>query len=1032
MANSVNITGSDFEEVYKALDKVSERAGSSSQAIDKIFNTDWSSGKLFQSLNGLNGKLAMAKIRADSLAKAIKGIKGIDSVKVDAIGGGAGGGGKKAGVPEGTDESGDLNAMTKFRRAMVKFEKREADWLAKQRENSANETFRRLVKQTKDAEKQKERAAKMAEKSAAADAAVIKKTLSPDDFVKQNSRPLLAPQSNYSAEMQKLANKYAVQNFKAEERLRLNAEKSKPPKPEPAPKMPDPAKEKANPKSDRDQYAAGLLGLPAWLKRMISDRSEITQLRQMQRQMFDLKTIKSLFGSGTLVSKFGNPGQNPLMLTRFRVFQRPFPGSERNPFSIGDASNLGSNVIDLAARGTGKAFTLINNAASDVMRGMSGLAQVALYAGGALMEFFPLTKFAGEMMGGLAKILGIVSEQFLAAFDGMTKVLGEAVTAIGTFAVGLASLAFRAVNASSTLTELKNAAKIYAGDQGSQNILNTATKYQESYGLSMADSVKMMTRMTGQFRQSTGMTSDAASTQATEMFRAFADAGSVLNIDLATIGNLVQSAMAGRYTPMRRMGVLVSAESLRQVAKSQGFDKTAKTPFEAQTRSLISEVKRQTKQFIGDLDNTQYEFANLQRKILGQFESGFVKVGRAMEPFARLLLIASTALGDKFLGNLDRFASGVDSAFQAMKDRYNVSQTPENLENMMLSPQSDFEKSIWNFAHGINWVVDRVLYFGKALWESRFAIAEFGKQAVNKLFEVASSMTQFSLSVIDTAMAIVDSLTPVIGAMTVFGDAMLGLASLVDRIANGSMATRARKRYEADAANETRFQEIENGRRIGSHNVHSTPAERESLLADSTARQARLKQYNEKLQQYYNNPNRDAFDKVYDNAARPNRPSETAASGVAAYMDFANPLASQIKEGASTTLGAVRDSVEAAKKQLAIAQGKVSGIDGKEIPQNRFATEYAMPKLLKMGGKYPDMAPALPITPKTGKMSEYFSPAAYRDEVMTRELNAAEQTATNTGTMAEQLSGIAATIDRMLQAPGAILSPLQMRAVTTV
>ena len=78
------------------------------------------------------------------------------------------------------------------------------------------------------------------------------------------------------------------------------------------------------------------------------------------------------------------------------------------------------------------------------------------------------------------------------------------------------------------------------------------------------------------------------------------------------------------------------------------------------------------------------------------------------------------------------------------------------------------------------------------------------------------------------------------------------------------------------------------------------------------------------------------------------------------------------------------------------------------------------------------MAPALEAVKKGGKMSEYFNPAAYRDEVMTRELNAAEQTATNTGTMAEQLSGIAATIDRMLQAPGAILSPLQMRAVTTI
>ena len=840
MANSVNITGSDFEEVYKALDKVSERAGASSQAIDKIFDTDRSTGKLFANIESLIGKLKETNAAALTLQKTLKDISGISFAPKGTTKAPTGKPGAATGasafVSKNTiDPSAAIAKMTaKSSSDMDKLRKQ----LAKAEQDS-NQKFgfkstvapKEFVKQNQvqNVGKVNEYATEMAKlrkfyerqeakSNPAFKAETSKQTLSPEEFVKQNSR-ISTNDSSYASEMQKLANKYAVQNFKAEERLRLNAEKSKPPKPEPAPKMPDPAKEKANPKSDRGQHVAGLLGLPAWLKRMISDRSEITQLRQMQRQMFDFKAMKSLFGSGTLVSKFGNPGQNPLMLTRFRVFQRPFPGSERNPFSIGDASNLGSNAIDLAARGTGKAFTLINNAASDVMRGMSGLAQVALYGAGALMEFFPLTKFAGEMMGGFAKILGIVSEQFLAAFDGMTKVLGEAVTAIGTFAVGLASLAFRAVNASSTLTELKNAAKIYAGDQGSQNILNTATKYQESYGLSMADSVKMMTRMTGQFRQSTGMTSDAASKQATEMFKAFADAGSVLNIDLATIGNLVQSAMAGRYTPMRRMGVLVSAESLRQVAKVQGFDKTAKTPFEAQTRALISEVMRQTKQFVGDLGNTQYEFANLQRKVLGQFESAFVKVGRAMEPFARLLLIASTALGDIFLEKLTNFTSGLDTAFKSMKDRYNARAVAPYLMELAPTPQSGFEKAMYDFGFGLDWVIDRVIYFGNALWESRFEIANFAKNAFNKLMEIAGMMTGFSLTVLDMFGGLVDSLAPVVNYLVAFGNSLFSLTQFIDNM-TGKSRERANEmyiKYNQDKAAEKRLAYIEDAQKNGSN-----------------------------------------------------------------------------------------------------------------------------------------------------------------------------------------------------------------------
>jgi hypothetical protein len=127
MSNSVNITGSDFGELTKALSTINKAAAKANAKIDTMFQLDFTGSKLFSSLDSLIGKLAVARIRADGLATALKGLKGIGSIKVIS-GGGSGGSGGGGG---GGNEDSDLNAMTKYRRSFVKFQKREADLIAK-------------------------------------------------------------------------------------------------------------------------------------------------------------------------------------------------------------------------------------------------------------------------------------------------------------------------------------------------------------------------------------------------------------------------------------------------------------------------------------------------------------------------------------------------------------------------------------------------------------------------------------------------------------------------------------------------------------------------------------------------------------------------------------------------------------------------------------------------------------------------------------------------------------------------------------
>ena len=101
MSNSVNITGSDFGELTKALSTINTVAARSFAKIQSMFQLDATGSKLFASLDALNGKLAVARIRADGLATALKGLKGIGSIKVISGGGSGGAGGGVVVVPAG-------------------------------------------------------------------------------------------------------------------------------------------------------------------------------------------------------------------------------------------------------------------------------------------------------------------------------------------------------------------------------------------------------------------------------------------------------------------------------------------------------------------------------------------------------------------------------------------------------------------------------------------------------------------------------------------------------------------------------------------------------------------------------------------------------------------------------------------------------------------------------------------------------------------------------------------------------------------
>jgi hypothetical protein len=1102
MANSVNITGSDFSQLNNALDQVAKRSAQSVRFMSRMFNTDYSSGKTFTGLDRLCNKIKEVNLEAIALNNTLRsvgsvGIRPPSAASARAyISGGAGGagGGKKTGGDAGGDEDFELKAMTKYRRSFIKFEKREADFLAKQRENSANETYKRIVAKSKEEEKLKQKLAADAKKKEDLELRLQKKSASKIDVPElglykkagsfsdkiakttaktaasdakrieklkgqEGSDLFVGPLSPSSAQKRDIKN--AEKALIADERARIaeklklereirqldkqtakeNAQEAKKAQAQAAMMRANQAQSIAFDRKMRALQAGEMGGLSA--TRNAIRRAEANAAATKSRlglsgmgllgpmakgQMFNFMNERALerafnfksriasYGSnaGSMVSKFGNPGQMPLF-SRFRVFQRPFPGSERNPFSLGDTGNIANNAIFGISSGVRKAFETITTAGTDVVRAFSGVAQAGMSVGAKLLTSFSsmlsniptvgaqvasaIFGAFGTVLAGLGQIVGVVTDAFTNLLDALSKVIGETITALGTVALGLAGFAHRAVVAASTLTELKNAAAIYVGASGAKAMTATAVEYQQNYGLSASDSLKLMTRFAGQIRQTTGVGSDQAAKEAQAIFKAAADAGSVLNMDLADIGNIAQSAMAGRYTPLRRMGVTVSADYLDTVAKQQGFDKDAKTPFAARTKALEYEILRQTKGFTGDLAATQYEFANQQRKLLGIFEAAFVHVGRALEPFARVIMIASTTVGSIFVKQLEAFGDWVQSSFQDMVDFKDGGKLQVYLAAVTKAAAR---------------AADYLLYFADKLYENKDVIYEFIRKIGEVLYSLALDLMRFSLTMITVMAGFFKILPNVLDSLKLFGEVLAAFAKEIDKrmglgIAPDAKAKAVREAVELKGGVDGRQGWVEWKRLNDEANTGKNWLGQDLAPAERKSSQDKADKLRDRLTEM------EARKREFLALTRGGMGVDEATEKV--YGNKDNPWAGNMAAGLEKLGKKGKDALDALEKNG--LGGVLPNVPGRVNPED------IIDWMLMAPGARPDFGDPEPFKGKGGRLSQYFDPAAYRDEVQSREMTAAQQTAENTGEMLQELKVMNAANNAARPALGVV-------AVTTV
>lgn len=453
---------------------------------------------------------------------------------------------------------------------------------------------------------------------------------------------------------------------------------------------------------------------------------------------------------GLNLSKYG-PGTTGLM-AKYRVFQKPFPGSDRNVFSLGDLAASGQNIAYGAGSGVEGAFRSLTGSAIAVNKVFNGLAS-------SIVSFFnPI----------LGSLIGSVGDMFIGLLEKMSGAIAGVIGALTNLGTALIGMATRAVEAASDLTEAVNAARVIAGDSAAKEMQRYAMGIQRQYGLSQTDSMKIMGRMAGMMRNLGGFSQDESGVTATQLYRAAVDIGSVMNKSVEDVGNQLMSGFAGRLTPLRRSAIGITAQQLDQQAKARGIARPGvRTDLQARARQFVEEFSRQAGLFTGDLERTQFEFANQRRKFLGQFEALFVTVGRILEPFAKAVLIAANDLMGMVLDLISPFANTIK----------------DNMVEMTVMER--FSASIKAFAWYVLWAKNAIIELVKRIYEARGAIWDWMKTLASAFATMTSSIIEYSVATVNAFAAFISKLGGLMPIIDLLVSAFQGLADMINGVVSG-------------------------------------------------------------------------------------------------------------------------------------------------------------------------------------------------------------------------------------------------------
>lgn len=148
----------------------------------------------------------------------------------------------------------------------------------------------------------------------------------------------------------------------------------------------------------------------------------------------------------------------------------------------------------------------------------------------------------------------------------------------------------------------------------------------------------------GLIGKASGLTQAAAAELGTNFARLAADASSFYNVGLDEALMSIRSGLVDEAEPMRRFGVLLSAQAVEAEAAAQGFRKANGAYSEgAKVQARAALISRGLADATGDLARTSGSAANQVRSIWGRLENLGADIGTAIAPATDSILNLANA-----------------------------------------------------------------------------------------------------------------------------------------------------------------------------------------------------------------------------------------------------------------------------------------------------------------------------------------------------------------------------------------------------
>jgi phage-related minor tail protein len=222
------------------------------------------------------------------------------------------------------------------------------------------------------------------------------------------------------------------------------------------------------------------------------------------------------------------------------------------------------------------------------------------------------------------------------------KTAGGAMTSTGQMmtlglTVPIIAAGVAALNYASDLEETKNKVSVVFGSM-SDDVMSWSKTSDTAMGISQQKALDAVATF-GAMGQSAGLSANDNLTWSQSLVQLSSDWSSFYNLDPVDSLNAIQSAVAGQYEPLRRMGIVINQASLEQKALQLGLMEEGGTLSDAaRYQALYALMVEKSSAAQGDFARTADGVANQTRIAKAQFENAAATLGTQLLPYAAQLL----------------------------------------------------------------------------------------------------------------------------------------------------------------------------------------------------------------------------------------------------------------------------------------------------------------------------------------------------------------------------------------------------------